>query len=204
MATARAKSRRRYVWGGVVLVVVVVLVLVVVTQVRANAEAKKHDSHGVAATAARTRTDEALTAALDNVAAQLSLGASLGPAVFDTCRAARPTSMDFSITCDRERYRAYRIPTGVDAHSMARRLGPPWRLDDSFCDADLKLDTVCLQGTDLALELVAEPASKDPHGTGLSRWPQIISTTVESSGFDSLKVTDPVVFVEASSTYYVG
>ena len=183
--------------------VVVVLVLVVVTQVRANAEAKKHDSHGVAATAARTRTDEALTAALDNVAAQLSLGASLGSAVFDTCRAARPTSMDFSITCDRERYRAYRIPAGVDAHSMARRLGPPWRLDDSFCDADLKLDTVCLQ----------EPTSRSNSSPNRHRR---IPTERDSPGGhrsprrlwnppdSTLKVTDPVVFVDASSTYYVG
>ena len=205
MASLRTWPRRRLAWSVVALVVVVAVVLGVITQVRASAEAKKHDPYGEAATVARARADGTLAAALDEAAIGLGLSTPLGNAMYDSCTVTNPTSMDLSITCSRERYRVYTIAGALlDAHSLATKLAPQWGLGDTFCDADLKLDTVCLQEKDVALELIVEPASKTPHGIGLSRWPQVSSTRVEYSSLENSQFTGPIIVMEASSTYFVG
>jgi hypothetical protein len=206
VALMRPLSRRRVIWGGVALVVLVVIVVVLVVQGRADAEVKKHDPHGEAATSARAKADGALTAALDEVAAQLSLGKSLGSYLSDTCRATNPASMDPSITCERERMQIFALTDPlVDAHALAGRFVPPWSPGDGFCDADLTLDTACLQRADVALELVVEKAKTTPYAPGLSRWPKVVQTWVESAASpERLLVTVPVIVVDASSTYFVG
>jgi len=192
--------RRRYFWGAVGLLVLVVVVAIVV----ATVVAQKHNPLGSAAKSARTQVDRAMVAALDDVARQLSLGAPIGSGVDDTCRATRPASLDDSITCDRMRYGVYALSANVDAHSLAGQLPPPWRLDGSFCDADLKLDTVCLAGTDLALELAVEPGSKYAHQPVIFSRPKVAETHVEYPEYYNIRVTGPSIVVMVSSTYYVG
>lgn len=207
MSFLRHRSRRFYLWGAGTLVFAMVIAIVGVVSVRANQEAKKHDPHGAAATAARWNIEPVLAAALDDVASQLSFGTSLGAAVQDTCRALHPTSMDFSVTCDRRVYRSYAITNGVSAHSLASRLGQPWQPIDSFCDADLTPDAVCLQTNQVHVELMTEQATKNPQSIGLLESlllaPQATSTVVELAGFDALTVVHAVVIV-ATATYYVG
>jgi hypothetical protein len=192
--------RRGYFWGGAGLLVLVMVAAIVV----ANVVAQKHDPQGSAARSARTQVDWAMVAALDDVARQLSLGAPIGSGVEDTCRATRPASLDDSITCDRVRYGVYALLASVDAHSLAGRLSPTWRVDGSFCDADLKLDTACLTDTALALELAVEPGSKYAHQPIIFSRPKVPGTHVEFPEYYKIKVTGPSIVVMVSSTDYVG
>jgi hypothetical protein len=207
MSFLRHRSRRFYLWGAGALAVAVVIVVVSVVSIRATQDAQEHDPYGAAATEARWNIDPILTTALDDVASQLSLGASLGTAVQDTCRAANPTSMDFSVICERRIFRSYPIATGAGARSLAKRLGPPWQPNESFCDADLTPDSACLQADRISVELMTQPATKNSQGMGLLQSlllaPKVTSTSVEFTGFDTLEDANAVV-IEASSTYYVG
>lgn len=190
--------QRPYVWGAAALLVLAVIIAIVV----ANIDAQKHDPYGNAAEAARTRADRGMMSALDDVARHLLLAAPIGADVEDTCRATRPASHDQSITCDRVSSRVYALPPNVDAHSLAGLLSSTWQLDGSFCDADLKLDTVCLTGADLALELAVEPGSKN--APLIFTRPLVADTFVEIPKYYRIQVTGPSLVVMVDSTYYVG
>jgi hypothetical protein len=190
--------QRPYVLGAAALLVLAVIIAIVV----ANIDAQKHDPYGSAAVAARARVGPGMVSALDDVARHLSLTAPIGADVEDTCRASRPASHDQSITCDRVSSRVYALPPNVDAHSLAGQLSPTWQLDDSFCDADLKLDTVCLTGADLILELAVEPGSKN--APLIFTRPLVAQTSVEVPKYYNTQVTGPSLVVMVDSTYYVG
>jgi|BarGraIncu01121A_1022015.scaffolds.fasta_scaffold10752_3 hypothetical protein len=183
----------------------VTVILVVLALFSTGTSAPHHDPHGVLASWARLRADSAMVAALDDVTQQLPLGTSTGTAVYDTCRATRPASLDYSITCERRRYRVYPLTAAAaDAHSLARRLSHPWRQDGGFCDADLELDTVCLRANDLALEFLVQselttyPIQGPPEGR------EVMSTVIDSTGYYLLDAKGPSIVVKVSSTYYVG
>jgi hypothetical protein len=204
MTLSNHQSRRRYIWGSVAVVVLVALIIVLVTQGRAAAEAQKHDPHGQAAATARSQADFELVKALDDVANQLSLGTPLATTVLDTCRATRPASLDVSITCDRSRFRLYSPSAdAADAHLLARRLAPPWRMDVGFCDADLKLDTACLVNSEVSLELGLQPAKTYSMRPTLLRTPDVIDTWVDDSAL-WFEFSGAAVVVTVDSRYYEG
>jgi hypothetical protein len=194
MSVTPVMKRRLYLAGGATLVVVALLVATLIVG------ESRHDPHGSAATSARTRADFALSVALDDVEAQLSLGRPTSIAVEDRCHATKPVSQDTSITCVRHRYRAYPSTyASGGATTLASPLNAPWLRLETFCDADMQTSTACFGADDVDLEVMAITESSGRSIQG----PEVENFYVESDYWE-FRVSTPSIVLIASSTYYVG